>query len=65
MASINNQIQMLDACSYSPDPEQISGEINTAHIVQACQESCITNTGDVLGETTGNESFNCLQCIGP
>lgn len=56
---------MLDACSYSTDPEHISGGINTAHIVQACQESCITRTGDFLGDTTGNESINCLQCIGP
>lgn len=65
MPSVDNQIQMLDACSYSPDPERISGGINTAHIVQACQESCITRTGDFLGDTTGNESVNCLQCIGP
>lgn len=63
--SADNQIQMLDACSYSTDPEHISGGINTAHIVQACQESCITRTGDFLGDTTGNESINCLQCIGP
>ena len=51
MPSVDNQIQMLEACSHSQDPEHgISGEINTIRIAQASQESCIAHTGDFLGE---------------
>ena len=50
MPSVDNQIQMLDACSHAEDPEHISEEMNAAHIAQASQESCsITRTGDFLG----------------
>lgn len=49
--SVDNQIQMLDACSNSEDPEHdISGEMIAAYIVQITQESSIICTGDFMGD---------------
>uniref|UniRef100_A0A8C3UPZ5 Ubiquitin specific peptidase 34 n=1 Tax=Catharus ustulatus TaxID=91951 RepID=A0A8C3UPZ5_CATUS len=63
---VDNRIRMLDACSHAEDAEQdMAGEMSTAHISQGSQDSCITHTGDFLGETIGNELFNCRQFIGP
>lgn len=63
---VDNRIRMLDACSHAEDAEQdMTGEMSTAHISQGSQDSCITHTGDFLGETIGNELFNCRQFIGP
>lgn len=60
-----NRIRLLDTCSHAEDSERdMTGEINTAHISQGSQESCITRTGDFLGEAIGNEIFNCRRFIG-
>ncbi|NWQ77721.1 UBP34 hydrolase, partial [Columbina picui] len=63
---VDNRIRMLDACSHAEDAEHdMTGEMSSAHISQGSQDSCITHTGDFLGETIGNELFNCRQFIGP
>lgn len=64
--AVDNRIRMLDPCSHGEDAEHdMTGEIGTAHISQGSQDSCITHTGDFLGEAIGNELFNCRQFIGP
>ncbi|XP_062912032.1 ubiquitin carboxyl-terminal hydrolase 34 isoform X4 [Mobula hypostoma] len=60
-----NRIRLLDTCSHPEDNERdMTGEINTVHISQGSQDSCITRTGDFLGEAIGNEIFNCRRFIG-
>uniref|UniRef100_A0A4W3GN70 Ubiquitin carboxyl-terminal hydrolase 34 n=1 Tax=Callorhinchus milii TaxID=7868 RepID=A0A4W3GN70_CALMI len=65
VTSGENRIRLLDGCSHPEDSEHdMSGEINSAHISQGSQESCIARTGDFLGEAIGNEIFNCRRFIG-
>ncbi|KAJ7422952.1 hypothetical protein WISP_35954 [Willisornis vidua] len=60
----DSRIRILDACARDTE-HSMAGDMGTAHMAQGPQESCITHTGDFLGETIGNELFNCRQFIGP
>lgn len=51
MLSVDNQIQMLNACSHSEDPEHgISGEMIAAYIAQITEGSYIICTEEFLGD---------------
>ncbi|MGH0137239.1 UNVERIFIED_CONTAM: hypothetical protein FKN15_063069 [Acipenser sinensis] len=67
VSSVDNRMRMLDACSSHPeDPDHdMAEEIGPTHLSQGSQDTCISQTGDFLGEAIGKELFNCRRFIGP
>ncbi|XP_011610930.2 ubiquitin carboxyl-terminal hydrolase 34 isoform X2 [Takifugu rubripes] len=71
--SLEGRMRLFDACSASSSARPDEGaspqqppNISSTQRVQGPQEpSCLSRTGDFLGEAMGNELFNCQRFIAP